>query len=149
MHRPRVRTRKRGPSAPPSYVFSDLYCGSIKSRPSRGVRGAGQSNQGLFEGLERKSFFFSLFLRNNKIIKCLKHCDRFKLTTEDTRNKAFPERGTNTYERDEKKRKEIFFSRFLHEALAEAFFYLYAVKDAQRMHTPYLNTFIPDCLPTR
>jgi hypothetical protein len=34
-----------------------IRCGSIKSRPIRGVRGAGQSNQGLVEGLEEKKFF--------------------------------------------------------------------------------------------
>jgi hypothetical protein len=58
------------------------------------------------EGLEEKKFFFSLFLRNNKIIKCIKHCVRFKLTTEDTRCKAFEGGGTNTYERDEKKKEK-------------------------------------------
>ena len=87
---------------------------------------AGQSNQGLFEGLEEKKFqvfFFSLFLRKNKTIKCLKHCIRLKLTTEDTRDKDFSDRGTNTYERDEKK-KEKKKIRFLPEAIAEAFFYL-------------------------
>jgi hypothetical protein len=67
---------------------------------------SGQSNQGLFEGLERKSFFFSLFLRNNNAIKCLKHCVRFELTTKDTSDKDFPDRGTNTYERDEKKKEK-------------------------------------------
>jgi hypothetical protein len=69
---------------------------------------AGQSNQGLFEGLEEKKFFFSLFLRNNKIIKCLKHCVRFELTTENTRNKGFEGRGTNTYERRKEKREKKF-----------------------------------------
>jgi hypothetical protein len=48
---------------------------------------------------------------------------RFELTTEDTTDKDFSDRGTNTYERDEKK-KEKFFFRFLHEAVAKAFFYL-------------------------
>jgi hypothetical protein len=42
-------------------------------------------------------------LRNNKIIKSLKQFARFELTTEDTGDKAFEGRGTNTYERDEKK----------------------------------------------
>jgi hypothetical protein len=63
-------------------------------------------------GKKRKSFFFSLFLRKNKTIKCLKHCVRFELTTEDPRYKAFPERCTNTYERDEKKKKKTFFLDF-------------------------------------
>jgi hypothetical protein len=45
---------------------------------------------------------------------------RFELTTEDTGYKAFEGRGTNTYERDEKKKEKILF-RFLHEAIAEAF----------------------------
>jgi hypothetical protein len=70
---------------------------------------AGQSNQGLFEGLERKKIFFSLFLRNNKIIKCPKHCVRFELTTEHTKVKGSSDRGTNTYERDEKKKEKFFF----------------------------------------
>jgi hypothetical protein len=74
---------------------------------------AGQSNQVLFEGLEEKKFFLiSLFLRNNKTIKCLKYCVRFELTTEDPRYKAFPDRGTNTYERDEKKKENFFFLDF-------------------------------------
>jgi hypothetical protein len=47
----------------------------------------------------------------------------FELTTEDSRYKEFEGRGTNTYERDEKKKEEKFF-RFLHEAIDEAFFYL-------------------------
>jgi hypothetical protein len=77
-----------------------VYCGPIKSRPVRGVR------------REKVSvFFFSLFLRNNKIIKCLKHCVRFKLTTEDIWYKDFEGRGTNTYERDEKKKEKIFFTK--------------------------------------
>jgi hypothetical protein len=65
---------------------------------------ADQSSQGLFEGLE--VFLFPLFLRNNSIIKCLKHCVRFELTTQDTRYKAFEGRGTTTYERDEKKKEK-------------------------------------------
>jgi hypothetical protein len=63
-------------------------------------------SQGLFEGLEEKSFFFSLFLRNNSTIKNLKHPVRFELTKEDTRHKAFGDRGTNTYARDENKKRE-------------------------------------------
>jgi hypothetical protein len=55
--------------------------------------------------LEEK-IFLSLFLRNNQIIKCLEHCVRFKLTTEDTKDKAFSDRGTNTYERETKRKKE-------------------------------------------
>jgi hypothetical protein len=69
-----------------------ILCGSIKSRPIRGVR--------------REKVFFSLFLRNNKTIKCLKHCVRFELTTEDPTYKAFEGKGTNTYERDEKKKEK-------------------------------------------
>jgi hypothetical protein len=49
---------------------------------------------------------FQLFLRNNSIIKSLKQFARFKLTTEDTKYKAFSDRGTNTYERDEKKKEK-------------------------------------------
>jgi hypothetical protein len=73
--------------------FTDFIpCESIKPRPIREVR--------------KEKVFFPLFLRNNKIIKCLKHGVRFELTTEDTQYKAFEDRCTNTYERDEKKKEK-------------------------------------------
>jgi hypothetical protein len=43
------------------------------------------------------------------MIKCLKHRVRFELTTEDPKYNAFSDRGTNTYERDEKKKNFDFF----------------------------------------
>jgi hypothetical protein len=46
---------------------------------------------------KEKKGSLSFFLRNDSIIKCLKHCVKFELTTEDTRYKAFEGRGTNTY----------------------------------------------------
>jgi hypothetical protein len=39
-------------------------------------------------------------------------------------DKGFSDRGTNTYERDEKKKEKFVFFRFLHEAVTKAFFYL-------------------------
>jgi hypothetical protein len=75
-----------------------------------------------WRGMKRKVFFLfsSLFLRNNKIIKCRKHCVRFELATEDTRYKAFEGREHQYLERDQKKKKK----KISHEAVAKAFFYL-------------------------
>jgi hypothetical protein len=58
------------------------------------------------------------------MIKCIKHCVRFELTTEHTRDKGVPDRGTNTYERDEKKKKEIFVFDFFTKPSPKLFFYL-------------------------
>jgi hypothetical protein len=67
---------------------------------------SGQSNQGLFE------------------------VRREKVATEDTRYKDFSDRGTNTYERDEKKKEKIFFFRFFTKPSPKLSFTLMIVFEA-------------------